>query len=267
MNPSSETVSAEIQDLLDNLSDENYYFVVQELSQFLDNGTENSILLVEMCFNRFTIYGEDLKIMFVEPAIAALFRKLMEKPHFVTVFSHVVLTYTPISEEFIDDLSNSLQLSACEKIGFGLLLLDSENNDIKIAGRDFCMSRCVELCDTYDSLFSANYIVDPLRFLEKSEVLSKHVDTFMQMMLQIWLNANLSFMLAPDDPKYFSCIDFHVENLIDMDDETQAPLFAIMLGMTLISDVERAFIQRSFQKLANILLFPLFLLYISFSLR
>ena len=33
MNPSSEPVSAEIQDLVDNFSDENYYFVVQELSQ------------------------------------------------------------------------------------------------------------------------------------------------------------------------------------------------------------------------------------------
>ena len=53
--------------------------------------------------------------MFEEPAIAALFGKLMEKPHFVTVFSHVVLRHTPISEEFIDDLSNSLQLSAYEK--------------------------------------------------------------------------------------------------------------------------------------------------------
>ena len=83
--------------------------------QFIDNGTETIILLVEMCFNRFIIYGEDLKSMFEEPAIAALFRKLMEKPHFVTVFSHVVLTHTPISEEFIDDLSNSLQLSAYEK--------------------------------------------------------------------------------------------------------------------------------------------------------
>ena len=83
--------------------------------QFIDNGSETSILLVEMCFNRFTIYREDLKSMFVEPAIAALFGKLMEKPHFVTVFSHVVLTHTPISEEFIDDLSNSLQLSAYEK--------------------------------------------------------------------------------------------------------------------------------------------------------
>ena len=84
------------------------------------------------------------------------------------------------------------------------------NLNIKIilllAGRDFCMSRCVELCDTYDSLFSANYVVDPLRFLEKSEVLSKHVDTFMQMILQIWLSANLSFMLAPDDPKYYRYI-------------------------------------------------------------
>lgn len=68
--------------------------------------------------------------MFEEPAIAALFGKLMEKPHFVTVFSHVVLRHTPISEEFIDDLSNSLQLSSYEK---------------QVLGKDVFKKNCAEV--------------------------------------------------------------------------------------------------------------------------
>ncbi|PWA71711.1 CCR4-Not complex component, Not1, C-terminal [Artemisia annua] len=63
----------------------------------------------------------------------SLFGKLLGKPQFSTVFS-LSIRPTSVTEEFLDNLSVALQLSAYEKLGFGLALTDSENNDIRMAG-------------------------------------------------------------------------------------------------------------------------------------
>lgn len=94
---------------------------------------EGSILLLETCFDHFNVYERDLKSSHLEPVVASLFRKLLEKPQFSTVFQ-VSVRPTAITEEFLDNLSVALQLSSYEKLGFGLSLTDSENNDIRIAG-------------------------------------------------------------------------------------------------------------------------------------
>ncbi|XP_024989142.1 CCR4-NOT transcription complex subunit 1-like [Cynara cardunculus var. scolymus] len=164
--------------------------------QYIEHGTEESILLVETCLDHFKIYEEDLKSTHLEPVVASLFRKLLEKPHFSMVFSGFVRR-TAISEEFLDVLSNTLQLSAYEKLGFGLALSDSEKNDIRMAGRNFCMTQFEELRATHASLYTADWLPKVLKFLEQSEVFSKHVDSFVQMILQVWLNENSGFILAP----------------------------------------------------------------------
>ncbi|KVH97106.1 hypothetical protein Ccrd_000794, partial [Cynara cardunculus var. scolymus] len=163
---------------------------------YIEHGTEESILLVETCLDHFKIYEEDLKSTHLEPVVASLFRKLLEKPHFSMVFSGFVRR-TAISEEFLDVLSNTLQLSAYEKLGFGLALSDSEKNDIRMAGRNFCMTQFEELRATHASLYTADWLPKVLKFLEQSEVFSKHVDSFVQMILQVWLNENSGFILAP----------------------------------------------------------------------
>lgn len=163
---------------------------------YIEHGTEESILLVETCLDHFKIYEEDLKSTHLEPVVASLFRKLLEKPHFSRVFSGFVRR-TTISEEFLDNLSSALQLSAYEKLGFGLALSDSEKIDVKTAGRNFCMAQFEELYATHASLDTADCVHKFLRFLEQSEVLSKHADSFMQMILQVWLNENSGFILAP----------------------------------------------------------------------
>lgn len=104
--------------------------------QFVDYGTEGNILLLETCLHYFNVFEKDLKSTRLEPVVASIFRKLLEKPQFSTVFAMSVRPAV-ITEEFLDNFSAALQLSAYEKLGFGLALTDSENNDIRMAGKLF----------------------------------------------------------------------------------------------------------------------------------
>lgn len=189
--------------------------------QYVDYGTEGSILLLETCFAHFNVFERDLKSTRLE--LASLFRKLLEKPQFSTVFSVSVRTIT-ITEEFLDNLSVALQLSAYEKLGFGLSLTDSENIDIRmagepsycffvrlnavniyehmiiivlLAGRNFCIGQIEELSAAQTSLHTTDYVQDVLLFLKKSEGLSKHVDSFMQLLSLVQFDKDSGFVLAP----------------------------------------------------------------------
>ncbi|PWA88229.1 transcription regulator [Artemisia annua] len=102
-----------------------------------------------------------------------------------------------ITKEFLDNLSVALQLSAYEKLGFGLALTDSENNDIRMAGRNFCLGQIEELSATHAPLSSADYVQDVLLLLNKSEGLSKHVDSFMQLLSLVQFDKDAEFILSP----------------------------------------------------------------------
>ncbi|KAJ9563300.1 hypothetical protein OSB04_008460 [Centaurea solstitialis] len=125
-------IAGGIRKLLESLNEDNYDDVVHKLSEYIEYGTEESILLVQTCLDHFKIYEEDLKSTNLEPVVASLFRKLLEKPHFSRVFSGFVRR-TSVSKEFLDNLSSAMQLSAYEKLGFGLALSESERNDVRTA--------------------------------------------------------------------------------------------------------------------------------------
>ncbi|XP_024992566.1 CCR4-NOT transcription complex subunit 1 isoform X3 [Cynara cardunculus var. scolymus] len=226
MIPLAQRFSTEIRLLFESLNDSNFDSVLRELSQYVDYGTEGSVLLLETCLDHFNVYEKDLKSTRLEPVVASLFRKMLEKPQFSTVFS-VSVRPTAITEEFLDNLSIALQLSAYEKLGFGLALTDSENNDIRMAGRNFCMGKIEELFATHTSLHTADCVQDILLFLNKSEVLSKHVDSFMQLLSLVQFDKDSGFILAPllsdelQDSKLLSDIDFLSEG---NDDEFDAIL-------------------------------------------
>lgn len=64
------------------------------------------------------------------------------------------------------------------------------------------MSQCEELCGNHGPLdTSVDDILKVLRFLEQSEVFSKHVDSFMLMILQAWLNEHSHVILADESRK------------------------------------------------------------------
>lgn len=91
-------------------------------------------MLLQTCLDHLNIYGKDLKNLQPEPIIGPIFKFVLEKPNFSTVLSES-LRSAAINEEFVESLSNALHLSASEKIGFGLALLDSENSDVRMCGK------------------------------------------------------------------------------------------------------------------------------------
>lgn len=196
MIPLSQTASAEIRFLLKSLNDSNFDSVFQQLSQYIGYGTEGSILLLQTCLDSLNEHGKDLKNMQLEPVLIAVFKYMLEKPNFSTVFCES-LRSTAVSEEFLENLSTAFQLSASEKIGFGLALSDSENLDIRMCGKNFCVAKIGELCANPTSVDSAEIIQGVLMFLNRSEGLSMHVDSFMQMLSLVQLKDDSEFILAP----------------------------------------------------------------------
>ncbi|CAN4125895.1 unnamed protein product [Withania somnifera] len=181
MIPLGSTASTHIRFLLQSLNGSNSDTVFHELRQYLACGVEGSILLLRTCIDHLNVYWKDSKNTQLDPVFASIFRFILDKPNFSTVFSES-LKDTAVSEEFLVNLSNTFHLEISEKIGVGLALLDSENVDVKKCGTNYCMGQIAELCSTNSSLDDVNQIQNVLLFLDQSEGLSKHVDLFMHML-------------------------------------------------------------------------------------
>ncbi|GKA06337.1 CCR4-NOT transcription complex subunit 1 [Tanacetum coccineum] len=68
---------------------------------------------------------------------------------------------------------------------------------ILVGRRNFCLGQIEELSATHASLCSADYVQDVLLFLNKSEGLSKHVDSFMQLLSLVQFDKDAEFILSP----------------------------------------------------------------------
>lgn len=115
------------------------------LLQYIEYGTEESILVLQTCFEQLNICGKDLKNVHLEPVVASIFKYVLDKPTFSTVLCES-LGNTAVNEDFLENLCNALQLAAPEKIGVGLALSDSENIDIRMCGMVhtiFCVDRLI----------------------------------------------------------------------------------------------------------------------------
>ncbi|OIT36093.1 PREDICTED: CCR4-NOT transcription complex subunit 1 [Nicotiana attenuata] len=196
MIPFTSTVSTQIRFLLNSLNASNSDTVFHELRQYLAYGVEGSILLLQTCVDHLNVYGKDLKNTQLDPVFASIFRCILDKPSFSTAFSES-LKDTAISEEFLVNLSTALQLTISEKIGVGLALSDSENGDVRKCGTNYCMGQIAELCSANSSLDDVMPIQSVLLFLDQSEGLSKHVDSFMHMLSLIQSKEEARFILTP----------------------------------------------------------------------
>ncbi|XP_043707916.1 CCR4-NOT transcription complex subunit 1-like isoform X5 [Telopea speciosissima] len=197
MLPFSSTVSNQIRFLLQSLNDSNSDSVVRELWQFTEYGSEGSILLLQTCLDHINFHGGNMQNMPTKPDfLAAVFRYLLDKPNFSTVFCEA-LRNTSINEAFLGDFCNALHLSVSEKIGLGLALCDSENPDIRTCGQNFCMSQIEELCTNPTSFDSHGQIQNIVMFLRRSESLAKHMDSFMQMLSLLQLKDITTFISDP----------------------------------------------------------------------
>ncbi|CAL5366926.1 unnamed protein product [Camellia sinensis] len=102
-----------------------------------------------------------------------------------------------ISEQLLTDFCDELHLSVSEKIGIGLALADSENVDIRTSGQNFCMGQIEELWRNSAVIDSFVQIQNIIMFLISSEGLSKHVDSFMQLLSLMEPKERTPLILAP----------------------------------------------------------------------
>ncbi|XP_028804636.1 CCR4-NOT transcription complex subunit 1 isoform X2 [Neltuma alba] len=192
----SSLVSNQIRFLLQSLNEVNFDSIFQELCQFTEYGTDGSILLLQTCLDHLNFVRSDLEDMPQVPILAAVTKYLLDKPNFSTVFSESLKTME-ISESFLEKFSSGLQLSLLEKITIGLALSDSDNVDTRLCGKNFCVAQIEELCASPTSLSCSEQIQDVVMFLNRSEGLSKHVDSFMQMLSLVQLKETPPFVLTP----------------------------------------------------------------------
>uniref|UniRef100_A0A2N9FJB6 CCR4-NOT transcription complex subunit 1-like n=1 Tax=Fagus sylvatica TaxID=28930 RepID=A0A2N9FJB6_FAGSY len=153
-------------------------------------------MLLQTCMDHLKFYSTDSKNMQLELAVASILKFLLGKPNFSTVFCES-LRNTEINEGTLENFSNALHLSVSEKIGVGLALSDSENLDTRICGKSFCMAQIQHLCANPVSLSCSDQIQNIVMFLQRSEGLSKHVDSFMQILSLVQLDGVTPFVLTP----------------------------------------------------------------------
>jgi CCR4-NOT transcription complex subunit 1 len=66
--------------------------------------------------------------------LSVVFRYCVDKPYFSTSFCES-LRAVSVGDEFLETLSNELELSAAERVGLGLALSDSESTDMSLKGK------------------------------------------------------------------------------------------------------------------------------------
>ncbi|KAJ4727200.1 putative Ccr4-not transcription complex [Melia azedarach] len=177
----SSTIPGQIRFLLQSLNEANADSVLRELCQFTEHGIEESIMMLQTCLDHLNLHGTDSKNPQLESVVASVCKYLMDKPNFSTVFSQS-LGFTEINEQLLENLSNVLNLSLSERIGIGLALSDSENLEATMCGKNFCMAHIEKLCGTPVPMNSAEQIQNIVMFLQRSNDLSKHVDSLMQIL-------------------------------------------------------------------------------------
>ncbi|XVF22765.1 hypothetical protein REPUB_Repub12eG0199200 [Reevesia pubescens] len=192
----SSTLSTHLRFLLQSLTEANADPVFRELCQFIEHGIEGSILVLQTCLECLNSHKTDSKNLQSEQVVGSVFRYVMDKPNFCTLFCQS-LRSMDISEDFLENFSKAMQLSVSEKIGIGLAMSDSENPDTRMCGRNFCIAQIEELHSNPASFDSSEQIQNIVMFLQCSDALSKHVDSFMQMLSLVQAKDVAQFVLTP----------------------------------------------------------------------
>ncbi|XP_074263170.1 uncharacterized protein LOC141585978 isoform X2 [Silene latifolia] len=218
----SSTVASHVRFLIRSLNGSNSDSVLQELRQFSDYGLEGSILTLQSCLDYINIYENEVKNDHLHPAFASLFRFILGKPNFSSILCQS-LRHVAIREGFLDDLSNLFCLSLSEKIAVGLALSESENSEARLVGTNFCMTHVESLFDNPSILESDEQIQNIFMFLHRCEGLSKHVDTFTQMLSLMQPKEAVPSVLGPmildelNDTKLLRNMDLFYDSNDDFD--------------------------------------------------
>uniref|UniRef100_A0A1J3EG21 CCR4-NOT transcription complex subunit 1 n=1 Tax=Noccaea caerulescens TaxID=107243 RepID=A0A1J3EG21_NOCCA len=206
--------------LLDSFSDSDADSIAQEICQLVDYEVETSIPVLKTCLDCFTARRSQPNALQLEKVVSLVFKRVMKLSNTGTLLSHA-LNDVELTDDFVDDLTNALRFSISEKISFGLALTDFERSDAKTSGRNLLLSQIEELSANTGLIESTEQIQNVLLFLQKSEDLSSHLDSFLQILSSARPSDDFSFALTPilsQEADVFRRMDFHsdsAENEID----------------------------------------------------
>ncbi|XP_044493750.1 CCR4-NOT transcription complex subunit 1-like [Mangifera indica] len=204
----SAMIPSQIRFLLQSLTEANADSVFLELCQFIEYGIGECIITLQTCLDHLNLHETDSRNPQLESIVASVFKYIMDKPNFGTVISES-LRSTKINEQLLENLSNVLHLSVPERIGIGFALSDSENLDVILCGKNFCVAQIEKLCANPVPLNSAEQIQNIVMFLQRSSDLSKHLDSLTQMLSSVKLKELTEFPLIPvlpDDMREAKCL-------------------------------------------------------------
>ncbi|KAL6645362.1 hypothetical protein ACP70R_016970 [Stipagrostis hirtigluma subsp. patula] len=178
MTPLSPDLAPELRLLLDGAADSNFDSIRRELRQLVDCGLDGCTLVLQACLNEVLLNAGEVKNSRLEQNLLSdVIRYCLEKTYFSTSFCEALRTIT-LTDSFLETLSNLLELSAAEKVGVGLALSDSDDSEIKLKGQQFAIAQIEELCSNPVQSLSNDKIHEIVVFLHQTDGLSKHIDTF-----------------------------------------------------------------------------------------
>ncbi|KAL5217094.1 hypothetical protein ABZP36_017778 [Zizania latifolia] len=158
--------------------DSNLHSIGTDLRQLVDSGLDGCILLLQFCLDQVLLTSQELeKSHFRHDLLSAIFRYCMDKTCFSTCFCEA-LRPIAATDGLLKTLSNVLELSAPEKVGIGLAFSDFENSVLKLKGQQFLIAQIEELCSNPIQSASNDQIHEIVVFLHQTDGLSKHMDTF-----------------------------------------------------------------------------------------
>ena len=101
----------------------------------MDCSPDGCVLLLQVCVDEMLLnIGGAKNHQLKHDLVATIFRYCVDKPYFSTSFCEA-LRAIPVSDGFLETLSNELELSAAERVGVGLALSDSGNSDLNLEGK------------------------------------------------------------------------------------------------------------------------------------
>ncbi|VVA89571.1 unnamed protein product [Arabis nemorensis] len=237
--------------LLDSFTDSDADSIAQQICQFVDFGVETSIPVLKTCLDVFTLRRSQANALQLEKVVSLVFKRVMKISNLGTVLSHAFKD-VEVTDEFVHDLTNALDLTSSEKIGFALALADFERSDAKTSGRNLLLAVIEELCANSGQIESTEQIQNAILFLQKSEDLSRHLDSFTQILSSAQPIDGLSFALTPirsqdvHETDVFRSMDFHSDStenefdaiLAEIDKETSLGDLMGELGCGFTADAQ-----------------------------
>ncbi|KAF2546740.1 hypothetical protein F2Q70_00019094 [Brassica cretica] len=212
MNPSK--VAGHARFLLESFSDSEVDSIAQEICQLVEYGVETSIPVLKTCLDCFAARRSHPNSSQLEKLISLVFKRVLK--HY-NLISHA-LRDVEVTDEFVADLTNALDFSISDKISFALSLAEFDSSDdANAAGRNLLLAMIEQLCANSAQIESTEQVQNILLFLQNSEDLSTHLNSFLHILSSTQPKDDFSFALTPilsqqlHEADVLRCIDFHTE--------------------------------------------------------